>query len=1080
MMDVSILDRFRGVVAAGILLFMGGSAAWGTPDIAIYNGASTDPAHERWVVDPYPKVTLNFGESAEIQFTIRNNGTTPLTGLALEVEGRSSPDYTVAPLAQSTLAPGESTLLSMTYTPVTYGKSDIVLNIFSNDPDEPRFWIDFFNHCTSPVVQVRQDQDIVYPGNSRRYDFGGAGAGSGVTREFTLRNLGDGSLRLTGTPLVEISGANAGDFVVTAQPTDFLPALVDTAVLKENFEILPPSLFDSYRMGVNLPNLIRFTNGSGVAWEHASMLLRPCPDGKQAAFFYGELAEGVPEMVRNFNFTQTGEYLVRYSMANCQPAIGRFLDVSMDGVQINGPQGATFPDTNWRSYAIPYTCTSTGNHVLGVRGTSLPGYGTVLDRVEIIPVNVPPSATTFSVRFAPTTAGPREAVLRIYTNEPGLSPYIVNLDGTGTGVSGPDIAVFNGDTTAPGSERTDNANPFPAGNRNLGEGSHTHTFTLKNAGYQTLSGLALTLSGGGAGSYAHTPLAVTSLAPGESTTVDVTFTPTALSVQAATLSITSNDTDESPFEIPLAGQGTIPLMEVEQNTAIASGGNLDFGGTTIGGTSTQRTFRILNLGDGELKLTGTPAVQISGAHATDFTVVYQPTATLAGAPVETGANDGFETPALSAPGYSYNTAGTGWTLGGQTGLARNGSPWFVNPAPEGWQTAFLQTPNATPSSVSRSVTFGGLGDFRVRFFMVRRGGGYEGNDVEVRVGGGLIGTVNHTELPGDTWRMFALPYHNSSMTGQGVSFRAVRTGGDYASILDRVEFVNAGSLAAASFAVSFTPRAGGTRAATLAIPSNDPARGTYLIQLSGTGQGPEIAVEEPAGSALASGGSRNFGARDLGTATDVTFTLRNLGSSPVTLSDTPAVGIGGSHAADFSVVSPPATPVAAGGGTAFTIRFTPSEFGTRSAVATIGSNDPDESPYQIILAGFGHRSLAAWRQLHFGSSANTGNGANGNDYEKDGWLNIVEYALGWGPTVPNGAWPAGFYTQGSGGLTFQFTPGPGVTGISFGAEMAPDLGTQDWEPVPDSGVPPQHSFTLPVLPGEPQMYLRLTFEEVLP
>ena len=43
---------------------------------------------------------------------------------------------------------------------------------------------------------------------------------------FTIHNIGNGDLDLTGSPLVNITGDNPGDFVVIAQPaTDPVPSV---------------------------------------------------------------------------------------------------------------------------------------------------------------------------------------------------------------------------------------------------------------------------------------------------------------------------------------------------------------------------------------------------------------------------------------------------------------------------------------------------------------------------------------------------------------------------------------------------------------------------------------------------------------------------------------------------------------------------------------------------------------------------------------------------------------------------------------------------------------------------------------
>src|SRR5205085_8147226 len=79
--------------------------------------------------------------------------------------------------------------------------------------------------------------------------------------------------------------------------------------------------------------------------------------------------------------------------------------------------------------------------------------------------------------------------------------------------------------------------------------------------------------------------------------------------------------------------------------------------------------------------------------------------------------------------------------------------------------------------------------------------------------------------------------------------------------------------------------------------------GTFVVGAGGgplvwvyTGAGgPNIAVEQPAGTALASGGTGpTFGVLP-GTGTDAVFTIRNIGTQPLTLTGTPnRVAVSGS------------------------------------------------------------------------------------------------------------------------------------------------------------------------------------------
>jgi hypothetical protein len=59
--------------------------------------------------------------------------------------------------------------------------------------------------------------------NYTDFGLGSAGAGA-VERTFVITNSGNAPLKLVGTPLVEVQGANAGEFSVVAEPADTIPA----------------------------------------------------------------------------------------------------------------------------------------------------------------------------------------------------------------------------------------------------------------------------------------------------------------------------------------------------------------------------------------------------------------------------------------------------------------------------------------------------------------------------------------------------------------------------------------------------------------------------------------------------------------------------------------------------------------------------------------------------------------------------------------------------------------------------------------------------------------------------------------
>ena len=94
--------------------------------------------------------------------------------------------------------------------------NDVVISM----PPPPSGKIDVKGGVGNPIANMSMMPD---PMNGT--DFGGAQMFGGTAiSTFTIDNTGPAQLNLTGTPSITISGTNAGDFVVTAQPTSPLAA----------------------------------------------------------------------------------------------------------------------------------------------------------------------------------------------------------------------------------------------------------------------------------------------------------------------------------------------------------------------------------------------------------------------------------------------------------------------------------------------------------------------------------------------------------------------------------------------------------------------------------------------------------------------------------------------------------------------------------------------------------------------------------------------------------------------------------------------------------------------------------------
>ncbi|RYD67312.1 MAG: choice-of-anchor D domain-containing protein, partial [Verrucomicrobiaceae bacterium] len=169
--------------------------------------------------------------------------------------------------------------------------------------------------------------------------------------------------------------------------------------------------------------------------------------------------------------------------------------------------------------------------------------------------------------------------------------------------------------------------------------------------------------------------------------------------------------------------------------------------------------------------------------------------------------------------------------------------------------------------------------------------------------------------------------------------------------------------ASTSFTVTFAPTAIGVRNAVVNVASNDEDEGTFRIKVSNLL--PEIAVRKDSqnidnGNATPSVSvGTDFGDAALwGTGSTITrtFTIANTGGGSLTFG---AVSISGEHAADFSVVTQPVSPVTANGSRSFNVTFYPSGLGLRKAIVSFATNDADENPFSFSIQGTGFLSSNA-------------------------------------------------------------------------------------------------------------------------
>jgi N-acetylneuraminic acid mutarotase len=129
------------------------------------------------------------------------------------------------------------------------------------------------------------------------------------------------------------------------------------------------------------------------------------------------------------------------------------------------------------------------------------------------------------------------------------------------------------------------------------------------------------------------------------------------------------------------------------------------------------------------------------------------------------------------------------------------------------------------------------------------------------------------------------------------------------------------------------------------------------------------------------------------------------------------------------------------------------------------------SSTELYTTGSDLTALEAWRMTNFGNSANIGDGADLYDYDKDGIVNLMEYAFGLNPKE-NSAGQLPSWQKSGNNYVISFTQPDTVGGITYGAEWSTTLQAGDWHAIKDTGTAPQHAFSVSA-DGKPKLFLRL-------
>ncbi|MCV6636306.1 choice-of-anchor D domain-containing protein [Candidatus Albibeggiatoa sp. nov. NOAA] len=167
------------------------------------------------------------------------------------------------------------------------------------------------------------------------------------------------------------------------------------------------------------------------------------------------------------------------------------------------------------------------------------------------------------------------------------------------------------------------------------------------------------------------------------------------------------------------------------------------------------------------------------------------------------------------------------------------------------------------------------------------------------------------------------------------------------------------SSASSNFTIQYNPTAAATHNCTVSIANDDTNESTYNFAITGTGVTAEINVLGN-NNAIADGDitpditdGTDFGSTELNIPINKTFTIENTGLNQLTLSGSPIVALMGADCGMFSVTSQPSSPIAINASDNFTVQYNPTVLGKHNCTISIDNDDVDENPYDFAITGTG-------------------------------------------------------------------------------------------------------------------------------
>lgn len=550
---------------------------------------------------------LSFGKVATGQkmsqtMTLTNNGSVTVT---IQQITTSAPQFGISGITLPlTMQAGAVTTFSVWVNGTSTGKLSGTLTIQGDSGATPVV------ANLDGTITTAQPQISLTPGT---VDLGTVSIGSKGTSTLSVGNTGASDLTIS---MITVNGAEFGISGITTPKTisagqtvpvtvGFNPTTAGTAqgsiVLTSNDPNNPTSTvslagtgssspvgklvanpssltFLSVAVGTNSSQSFTLTN-SGTASVTISNIAAAGPGFSVSGVSLPVTLGPSENAILSAKFTPRAAGAANGSITVTSNAPGSPLTISLGGTGALSGLSVSPPSFNFGSVvdgqtkSQNFTLTNTGNATLTVTQISVAGAGYSASGLNTPTAIAAGKTATFSMLFAPSSAGSLSGSVSIASDAPG-SPSVAALSGTGVAAS---VTI----SPSPGSINFGSVN---AGNSS----SKTVTFTNGGNSTVTISQVAVNAKDVTASGIA-TPMTLT---PGQKASLDLTFNPSAAENVTGNVTVTSSQ--GSSAVIPVSGSGVQAGLALTPSI-------VSFGNVTIGSPNSQ-TVQIANTGNAVLTI----------------------------------------------------------------------------------------------------------------------------------------------------------------------------------------------------------------------------------------------------------------------------------------------------------------------------------------------------------------------------------------------------------------------------------------------------------------------------------------------